>query len=77
MPGNQLTTLHLFLLLCQALIVAFFSLVPPFFRKKLLNVVMRPFKDPADSVKEDVWLLRNAPLMPREIPIYGLVGAVQ
>eukprot|EP00775_Hariotina_reticulata_P012035 gene12035-12178_t len=47
--------------------------VPRFIRKKLLNTVMRPFADPSDSVKEDVWLLRNAPLMPRHIPIHGLI----
>jgi carbonic anhydrase len=38
---------------------------------------MRPFPDPAASVKEDVWLLRNAPLMPKDIPIYGMVYDVQ
>lgn len=50
------------------------ALLPQFVRKKILNAVMRPFADPASSVKEDVWLLRHAPLMPANIPIHGLVG---
>eukprot|EP00879_Flechtneria_rotunda_P020770 GHRR01021863.1.p1 GENE.GHRR01021863.1~~GHRR01021863.1.p1 ORF type:complete len:197 (+),score=64.14 GHRR01021863.1:397-987(+) len=47
--------------------------LPSFIRKKLLNAVFRPFSDPIDSVKEDVGLLRHAPLMPSNIPIYGMV----
>lgn len=50
------------------------ALLPQFVRKKVLNAVMRPFADPAGSVKEDVWLLQHAPLMPADIPIHGLVG---
>jgi carbonic anhydrase len=48
-------------------------LVPRVIRKKLLNSVMRPFGNPIESVREDVWILRNAPLMPKHIPIYGLM----
>eukprot|EP00878_Enallax_costatus_P036659 GHUV01041192.1.p2 GENE.GHUV01041192.1~~GHUV01041192.1.p2 ORF type:complete len:149 (+),score=22.53 GHUV01041192.1:935-1381(+) len=50
------------------------TFIPRFIRKKVLNAVMRPFSNPVDSVKEDVWILRNSPLMPQSIPIYGLVG---
>ncbi|KAF6260881.1 carbonic anhydrase [Scenedesmus sp. NREL 46B-D3] len=60
-----------------ALASAWGLLLPRFVRKKVLNAVMRPFADPAGSVKEDVWLLRNAPLMPKDIPIYGMVYDVQ
>ncbi|WIA14723.1 hypothetical protein OEZ85_003213 [Tetradesmus obliquus] len=61
----------------QALASAWGLLLPRFVRKKVLNAVMRPFADPAASVREDVWLLRNAPLMPKDIPIYGMVYDVQ
>ena len=49
------------------------AFLPEFVRKKVLNSIMRPFADPKESVREDVALLRKAPLMPKEIPIYGLV----
>lgn len=48
-------------------------LLPRPVRKVLLNLVMRPFEEPVGATREDVWLLRNAPLMPRSIPIHGLV----
>jgi carbonic anhydrase len=51
--------------------------LPAWVRKKLLNVVMRPFKEEEGSVREDVWLLRHAPLMPAGVPIFGLVYDVQ
>ncbi len=50
--------------------------LPQVLRKKVLNFVMRPFADPAGSVKEDMWLLRHCPLMPADISIHGLVGAI-
>lgn len=60
--------------LMQALVATWARLLlPAWVRRKLLNAVMRPFADPAASVAEDVWLLRHAPLMPRSIPIHGLV----
>lgn len=49
-------------------------LLPRFVRKALLNLVMRPFEDPAAAIHEDVWLLRHSPLMPADIPIHGLVS---
>jgi hypothetical protein len=50
-------------------------LLPRPLRKALLNAVMRPFEEPAAALRDDVWLLRHAPLMPRAIPIHGLVNA--
>lgn len=63
--------------MAQALASAWGLLLPSFLRKKLLNAVMRPFADPAASVREDVCLLRNAPLMPKDIPIFGMVYDAQ
>lgn len=51
--------------------------LPAWVRKGLLNLVMRPFKEEASSVREDVWLLRHAPLMPGGVPIFGLVRSLE
>lgn len=49
-------------------------LIPQPLRRALLAASMRTFTDPFDSVKSDVSLLRHLPLMPRDIPIHGLVS---
>lgn len=49
-------------------------LIPQPLRRAVLAASMRTFTDPFESVTSDVSLLRHSPLMPRDIPIHGLVS---
>lgn len=50
-------------------------LVPARLRRAALRAGLRTFTDPFQSVRADAALLRAAPLMPRGVPIHGLVRA--